>query len=286
MAQPNASLKRAEQTAQDIAANQWVERLARLGYAAKGVVYAVVGLLTAQAAFGVGGQMTDSKGALQQIITQPFGKILLAIVAIGLFGYTLWRLVEAASDPDNDGSDAKGVLKRIGIAGSGIAYAGLALYAVSMLIGTGSSQGNQTQDWTARLMSYPAGRWLVGLIGLVVICVGLSQFYTAYTASFRKHLRTEQMSSDAQTWVIRLGRVAYVARGIVFCVIGILVIQAALSYDASKVQGLGGALATLAQQPFGPWLLGGVALGLLAYGISLLVESRYHRFVQRNGLST
>lgn len=256
----------------------WVERLARFGYAAKGAVYGIVGLLAAQAAFGAGGKTTDTQGALQTILTQPFGKFLLALVAIGLIGYVLWRFVQAIKDPDNKGMDAKGLATRLGYAANGLSYAGLALSAVQLVMGSGGSgNSSTTEDWTARLLSQPFGQWLVGTIGAIVIGLGFYQFYQAYSAKFREELNLIELSNTEQKWVMGIGRFGLAARGIVFCLVGFFLIQAARQSDASRVRGLGEALQALEQQPYGAWILGIVALGLVAYGSHMVIQARYRR---------
>ncbi len=255
----------------------WVERLARFGYAAKGVVYGIVGLLAAQAAFGGGGKTTDTRGALQEIVKQPFGKVLLGIVAIGLFGYVIWRFVQAIKDPENKGTDLKGILQRIGYGITGLIYAGLAISAVRIILGSGGGNSNSTQDWTARLLSQPFGQWLVGTVGAFIIGLGFYQFYKAFTAKFRQEMNLSELSDTEEKWVIGISRLGLAARGIVFCVIGFFFIQAARQSDASEAGGLGEALQTLAQQPYGPWILGIVALGLIAYGIYTVIQARYRQ---------
>lgn len=262
------------------AVNQpWIERLARFGLASKGVVYAIVGLLAAQAAFGTGGRTTDTQGALQTIVVQPFGKFLLSLMAIGLIGYVIWRLVEAVKDPEGKGADAKGLVQRLGAALNGLIYAGLALSAVKLALGsgTGGSGNNATQDSTAQLMAQPFGQWLVGILGALTIGYGFYELYRAFTAKFRKKLKWNEMSQTEQTWATRLGRLGLISRGIVFGITGFFLLQAARQSDPTQARGLGGALAALAGQPYGPWLLGIVAIGVIAYGIYQGVEARYRR---------
>jgi hypothetical protein len=282
MTRRNSPTDHLQQPIQQAASNPWFERLARSGYAAKGLVYFIVGLLAAQAAVGSGGRTTDTSGALSEIVTQPFGKFLLSIVTIGLIGYALWRLVQASLDPEHSGRDvdAKRIAQRIGYAFSGFAYIGLAFTAVKLILGRSGGNSDTTQDWTARFLSQPFGQWLVGLGGLIVIGIGLSMLYQAYKATFRRELKLQEMSHTEQTWAERLGRFGIGARGIVFGLIGIFLIQAALQSDASRAKGLGGALAALADQPFGPWLLGLVALGLIAYSIYSVVEARYRQIMR------
>lgn len=276
---PEDVKNQASRAARRAAAHPWVERLARFGIASKGIVYAIAGVLATQAAFGAGGKITDTEGALQTILTQPFGKFLLSAIAIGLIGYVLWRFVQAITDPENKGSDLKGILQRIGYAINGIVYAGLALTAVGLVLGSGGGGGDSRQDWTARLLAQPFGQWLVGIIGAFTIGMGLYQLYQAYRAKFRGELKWQEMSENERTWATRLGRFGLAARGIVFGVTGFFFIQAARQSDAKEVRGLGGVLVAIAQQPKGPILLGAIALGLVAYGIYMAVQARYRRVV-------
>jgi len=259
--------------------SRWAERLMRFGFAAKGLVYAVIGILALQAALGPGGKTTDTSGALQTIINRPFGQILLALVAVGLMGYVLWRLTEAVWDPENQGSDPQGLAKRLGYAVNGLIYAGIAFSAAQLILGrsSGGSSEQSTQHWTAVVLSQPFGRWLVGAAGALVIGLGIYEFYEAYKAKFRKKLKTRQMSPTEQTWANRVGRFGLAARGVTFIIIGWFLIQASLQAQAREARGLGGALQTLAQQPYGPWLLGLVALGLIAYGVHMGFLARYRR---------
>ena len=264
---------------EEVASHPWVERLARFGYAAKGVVYIVVGALAMMAAIGMGGETTDTRGALQTIDDQPFGKIALATVAFGLVAYVIWRLIQAVADADDKGSGLKGISLRIGYAGSGLVYAGLAFTAAKILIDVGEpdSSNEVQQHWTARLMAMPYGRWLVAIVGVSVISFGLYQIYKGLSAKFRKRLKLGQMSYAKKAWATLIGKIGYVARGIVFLLVGSFLVRAALYYNPEEAKGLEGVFDTIAQRPFGQWMMGVVAAGLIAYGIYTLVESRYRR---------
>ena len=258
-------------------AKPWVIALARFGYAAKGVVYLLIGVLALQAALGPGGKTTDTNGALHTIAGQPFGKVLLGLIGIGLVGYALWRLVQGALDPEGKGDDAKGIATRIGYALSGLSYGALALTAFNIIRGSGGEGGSSQQDWTAQLMAAPLGRWLVGIVGLIFFGVALYALYVAYSAKFRDKLKLGEMSSTEETWVTRLGRAGYAARGVVFGIIGWFFVRAALNANPGETGGLDKALQTLAQQPYGLWLLGTVAAGVMAYGLYGLSQARYRR---------
>ncbi len=261
----------------------WVEKLARFGYAAKGVVYAVVGLLALQLAFGRGGEATGPEGALVTIGQQPFGRTLLAIMAIGLLAYALWRFVQAAVDPEHKGKDAKGLAQRAGYVVSGLTYGALGLLAARMAMGqaSGSSGGQAQQDWTASLLAQPFGVWLVALLGLLVIGIGIYQFYYGVSRKFRRELKLHEMSPTEVTWATRSGQLGYAARGVVYAIIGGFFLTAALRFDPNQAGGFGQALAELARQPYGPWLLALVALGVFCYGIYSFVQARYRRIFAR-----
>jgi hypothetical protein len=265
------------QTAQ--ATGGWVETMARCGYATKGVVYVIVGVLAVMTAIGAGGATKDSSGALATIAQQPFGRILVGLTALGLFGYVIWRFVQAVLDPERKGTDVKAIFARIGFAISGIVYASLAFLAGRMALSGGGGGGGDSskQALTAKLMSQPFGIWLVGIVGAVVIGVGLYHFYRAYKAKFMADYQSGAMSATERQWAKRIGRFGLSARGVTFAIIGFFFISAALRADPSQAKGLSGALDTLARQPYGPWLLGLVALGLVAYGVYCFSQARYRR---------
>ena len=261
-------------------ASPWLERFGRFGYAAKGVVYGLIGALAVQVAFGVGGQTTDSQGALQRIAQAPFGQVMLVAVGVGLVGYVLWRIIQAITDTENKGTDAKGIATRGGYFISGLIYAGLALSAFQIAFGSGGGGGDSSsQGRTAQLMAQPFGQWLVGIVGVIVVGVSLYELYRAYSAKFREKLKLQEMSRTEEMWATRLGRLGYAAHGLALGIIGAFIVVAAIQAQPQEARGLGGALSTLAQQPWGSWLLGIVALGLVAYGIFMLVLARYGRMV-------
>jgi hypothetical protein len=256
-------------------ARPWMERLARLGYATEGAMYTLIGLLAAGVVFGTGDHATGQHGALEIIAESPYGGVLVGLIALGFLGYALWRGLQAIADPDGEGTDLKALGKRVGYGVSALVYAGLAISAVGLILGS-ADQGNRTpDDWTALLLSWPLGRVLVVCVGILVFGAGLRELYQAYKARFLKYLKLDEMGERARTWTERWGRLGIGARGIVLGVVGTFLIRAALEYDPREARGLGGALQTLAQQPLGPWLLGAVALGLIAYGLFMLSVARY-----------
>jgi hypothetical protein len=251
-----------------------VETLARFGYGARGVVYGLVGGLALLAAIGSGGQTGGSRSALQTLLSQPFGKVWLVLIALGLFGFCTWRILEALTDADKRGSDMKGWGIRGAHLISGIIYAGLAISALRLALGRGSGGGEDqaAQDWTAWLMSQPFGQWLVGLVGLAIAGTGLAFIAKAWRGNVAERL---SLPGDKRDWIVTLGRMGFVARGVVFLMIGGFLGLAALHASSSEVHGLGGALEALQQQPYGWVLLGLTALGLFAFGLFGLVQARY-----------
>jgi hypothetical protein len=252
------------------------ELLARLGYAARGAVSLLIGLMALLAATGHGGGATGSKGALQTLLTQPLGKGLLAAVALGLFGFALWRIVQSLLDADRRGTRWRALAARAGQLVSAAVYVSLGVFAVSLIFGSASGGGEEqaTRDWTAWLLRQHFGRWLVGAVGLGVLGAGLGMAGKAWSASFRRHL---ECGPDTASWVVPFGRAGYAARAIVFFIIGGFLIVAAYQSDPSEARGLGGALLALRQQPFGQALFGAVALGLAAFGAFEFAEARYRR---------
>jgi hypothetical protein len=268
------AISRAEENV--VRTKPWIVRLARFGYAVKGVVYFLVGLLAIQAAIGVGGETTGTEGALKMINRQPFGQVLLLLTAIGLFGYALWRVIQAWLDPDhNDSNSAKHIVQRIGYFVSALTYAFLGWEAVRLLMGAVGGGEDGTEHWTRQLMAQPFGPWLVGLVGLIIVGVGLFQIYYGLAAKFRDELKLHQMSSAEQTWAMRSGRAGYSARGLIYAIIGGFLIWAALESKPENAAGLGEALDEVAQQPYGGLLLALVAIGFMAYGFFAFVQARY-----------
>ena len=283
MGEAEAIVDGAEQKAEQLtrAARPWIERFARYGYAAKGVVYVLIGALAALGAFKDDESPKDSRGVLAQVVRQPYGRVMLCVIAAGLAGYALWRITQALRDTEDKGTSWKGLAVRAGYACIGVVYAGLSLSAVRLVLGRGAGAGSDetTRGWTAFALMFPLGQLLVGLAGLCVIGFGLWQCYKAFTARFRRKWKHYEMSEHARALATRAGQVGLVARAVVFLIIGLFLVQAAWHARAEEARGLGGALRTLEQQPYGPYVLGAVALGLVAYGLYMFVEARYRRMI-------
>lgn len=262
-------------------AGPWIERLGRFGYAARGVVYALIGWFAALAAAGEGGGITDERGVLHWVEGAPFGRSLLVALAVGFAGYALWRIVQSVRDTEREGSGVRGVGVRALYFVIGLIYAAMA-YSTMRIVTSGrdGAGGDATsKSWTAWLLAQAFGPWLVALIGAAVVGAGLYQFYKAYAAKFLRKLKRDEMSREEWIWATRIGRFGLAARGVVFNIIGIFLISAAVKSNPNETRGLQGALRALAEQPYGPWLLGLTAAGLIAFGFFSILLARYRRMM-------
>lgn len=264
------------QARDEVAHSKALKAAARLGLAARGVVYLIIGFLAIDIAAGGGSShQANQRGAFAEIASQPGGVVLLVLVAIGLAGYACWRYVQAAVGTPEDGKKAGPRAQSLCRA---VVYTGLCASAISVLAGSSSSsQDQKSQGWTAAFMHNAVGRWLVGLAGIVVLAVGAALIVEGVRRKFRKHLDTAQMSARTEKAVTVLGTIGTTARGVVFALVGVLVVDAAVTEDPHKSRGLDGALRTLAQQSYGPWLLALIALGLVAFGVFGLAMAKWAR---------
>jgi hypothetical protein len=262
------------------AANPLLELLERLGYAVRGALYAVMGLLALGIAVSVGpGETTDLSGSLVFLTGNPFGKLVLIVAAVGLSAYSLWGFTRAIYDPLHRGSDAPGYAARLGFVTSAVSYAAIVILALQLIAGSGAPAGDSTQKTIASVLTHPAGGALTILIGLIAIAIGLGQFLESYQANFAKDLKGAEMSQSERTWAIRFGRFGMFARGVTFLVIGWFVVQAGIHHDPAQAQGFGGAFVFLLNQPFGRVLLGVIALGFVALGLHSFACARWIRLM-------
>lgn len=252
------------------------EVLSRAGFVARGLIYAIIGLFAFKVAVSDTGKLTDQQGAIKTVGNQPFGEVLLVLLAIGLGGYAVWRLFRAALGHGPEDSDD--TLERLGGLGSGLVYGGLCIATIKVLTGSSASGSSSNPDKaTAGVFDWPAGRALVVLGGLVLLGIGAYQLVKGLRQTFLEELKTEQMSVGMQTWITWIGTVGHVARATVFGLAGWFLLKAAYEYDAKEAVGLDGALTKILRADYGPWLLGLVAAGLLAFGAYSLSEARYRR---------
>ena len=249
--------------------------LGRAGYAAKGIVFLVIGALAARAAFGRGGAATDSRGALSVIGDGPFGSVALVLIGVGLLGYTVWRLVAAVTDAEGKGDEPTSLAVRLAQAGRGVVYGALGIQALRLLGERGPTESTATQDWTARLLDLPFGRVIVGAVGIGVLGYAGYQLYRAASDKVRKHLDLGEAGRTTATWIVRLGRFGIAARAVVFAMIGVFLVRAAMQSDSGEAGGIAQSLRALASASHGRVVLGAVSFGLAAYGVYQLATARY-----------
>jgi hypothetical protein len=257
----------------------WVGWAGRIGHVAKGVSYALIAILALQVAFGDRAAPSDRQGVLREVAGTSFGTYALYALAVGFAAYAFWQLVRAVLDRDGDGTDPKGLGKRAHHAGVGVIYVASAIAAVSLAVGSrsGPATGGDERAETAKVLDWPFGQWIVGAVGVGLVVYGVVNVVKAVTQSFRDDLREDEMPSEVRRWATRSGVVGHAARGIVFTLVGFFLGKAAFEYDPREAVGIDGALARLAHQSYGTWLLTAVALGLLAYAVFCLVQARYRR---------
>jgi Domain of Unknown Function (DUF1206) len=262
--------------AAEAADSTWVHWLGRAGLIARGVVYLVIGGLALQIALGQStSNQANQKGAFAAIADKPFGAAMLWLMVIGLLGYALWQAIDAiAGLHAYQGRERTG--KRIESATKAVIYVALAVSAARIAMGS-SSQSQGGEGITAKVLGMPGGQWWVGLAGVGIAAAGCVQFWRALQRDHEKRMDLYRLSDPARSAVQRLGQVGYLSRAVVFAIFGVLVISAALNYDPSKAHGLDVALRELADKPFGSFLLGVVAVGLICFGAFSFVESRYRR---------
>ena len=272
---PAKPVREAKSAGEAVGRSTAFEALARAGFVARGAIYAIIGILAIKVALGAGGKTTNQTGALKTIAHQPFGKALLILTAIGLGGYALWRLTHALLGHGPEKSDD--TMDRVAALGSGVAYALMCAVAVGILLGSGSSTSGSPKKPAAGVLGWPGGVWIVGIAGVIMLGVALYQAYRGLSQDFLEDSKTEEMGPTVRRWITWIGTFGHLARGVVFALIGIFVIKAAIDYNPNKAVGLDGALAKLANHAYGSWLLGIVAAGLIAFAVYSVSDARYRR---------
>jgi Domain of Unknown Function (DUF1206) len=254
----------------------WYAVVARVGLVAKGISYGLVGALALRLALGDSGQATSRTGALESLARHSFGRIVLVLLALGFAAYALWRFLQAYAERcDHDDSTLKTWGKRAGYVGRGLIYAGLTYSTVRLVAGANAqSQNAKAHHSTAKALAWPAGTWIVGAAGVVLLAVAVWNLYRGLARKFEDKWRVSRLTPAVRRWGSRAGVVGHVARFVVFGLIGVFVTKAAIDYDPNAAIGLDGALQKLAHASYGPWLLGLTAAGLLAYGVFCLVDAR------------
>ena len=271
--------ERAEDALELAAGSTWLERLARGGLVARGLLYVVVAVLASQVAAGHYEARPDKQGALQAVVHQPFGRLMVLMLAAGFAGYAVWRFVEAAVGPVDQPDSTKTRFKRVGYFLRAGLYTFLFGSAVKLFIWSNSvaSSEKAEADWTGRVLEWPGGTWLIQVVGLGAIGAGLYIGWRGVAGKFRKRLKSLEMGEALCRWVRVVGTVGMVSRMLIAIMIGVFLIAAARQHNPEQAVGIDGALKRLAARAYGPTLLMVVALGLAAYGIYSFAEARYRR---------
>jgi hypothetical protein len=271
-----SATQQARSTASRAADSKPLEYLARGGFIVYGVIHLLFAWLALQVALGDSKGESDQSGALQSLAGKPFGKTMLVIAVIGMIALAIWQAFEAAIG-ESGPQDKEAIAERVISGCRAVIYLSFAWIAVRVLQGSNASTGDSQEKGASSLMANTGGRWLVGLIGLVVAGVGIGLVIYGVTKKFEKHLNTQQMSATVRKTTRRLGVAGYSAKGVAYTIAGGLIVAAAVTYDPEKARGLDAALRLLAEQSYGPWLLGLVALGIAAFGVYCFSQARYRK---------
>jgi hypothetical protein len=232
-------------------------------------------MLAAQIALGDTGEKADRGGALQAVARQPLGRFLLALVAVGMAGYAIWQLVLAAADPGDKGDDASGLAQRAGCVGRAAIYVGGVATALPLALGNGGGSKNTEQDWTAKALELPGGRWLVGAAGVAHNGAGQWNGWKGINGKWRKKLDTSEMSKAEKRWAEPIAVGGLIGRMAVFSLVGGFLLRAAVRYDPNKGVGLDAALKEVRGKAYGPWALLAFAVALILFGVFSLLQARW-----------
>jgi len=259
-----------------------LQTIASVGYAARGLVFLIVGAFVGVAAIESYGRPPDSKDALRTFLFEPFGSVLLLALAAGLLCFAVWRTTQALTDVDSRSYSAKGSARRFVHGVAGLFYLCFASVIASMVFGMDrSGSGDQViRDWTGWLLQKPLGPWIVGVSGLVIIGTGLGIGIAGLRAEFGSRI---DLRRQPRLLVIALGVTGYLTRAIVFVLIGSFLLFAAVNLNARQARGMAGALAAIQAQPYGSALLGATALGFMAFGVFGFAEAMFRRLPGRTG---
>jgi len=266
-------------TAQRAKNSKLAQGLGRAGMVCVGVVHIIVAVLAIQVALGDKSQQADQKGAVAEIGSTPFGQILLWVLAVGLVAYSGWQIMMAAVGFHWITKSGKRSRRRIGAVAKAVIGISLGLYAGQVAIGddSGGSGDQQQQEFTAKLLSLPAGQVLVAIVAAIVIGVGIAAVLKGVRKKFLEDLDLGDLPNGTQQWVRKLGMFGYTAKGVILGIIGVLLAFAAFQSNSKEAGGLDAALKTLAAQPFGTVALIVVAIGLAAFGVYGFAAARAHK---------
>lgn len=257
-----------------------LQKIARAGLTAKGVVYVLLGVLAFMAAFGINAKSaedTSKSEVFDFIYDQAAGTFFLWVVTAGLICYFLWRVIQAFTDSENEGTDAKGFGIRGRYLFSGLVYGSLAVQSARMLLFQKKDSGDYSENMARELLSKPMGQWLVGIVAILFLTVGLYQIWYGLSEKYRKHVN-KAVPAKAKPILLSAGKIGYVARGVVWLLLSYIFFRAAFSADADKAGDTSKALSMISNVDYGPYLLAMIGIGLICYGFFNFVRARYEKF--------
>jgi hypothetical protein len=265
-----------KQTAKKVEYSPLVEALVRVGYGVRGLIYFLIGLLALKVALGKGGQLASQQEAIASIGKSTLGMLLLWVVLLGLISYALWGVIRAVLDPLHKGHDLKGLMERAGFLVSAFGYAILIVPTLNYITGKAQS-GSGSQNAIAKIISMPIGRWVIGIVGLAVIAGGCYQIYLGIKSHFDRQFQIYDMTKEQAKVAINVARYGTAARGVVFAVMGGLLVLAAYNANPNQQVGMDSALEAVLELPYGSWLLAVIAVGLIAFGIYSFMSALWFR---------
>ena len=251
------------------------EPWAKMGYAARGVIYLTIGLLAFLSAMGWQGEKTGSKGAILSINEQPFGELLLLVLVVGLFGYIVWRFIQGITDTDNHGSSFKGLAIRAGLIISAISHSVLAFWVIKLLFHeTDDNSGQSASSTASEYLSSDRVTVLFAIIGVAVVVVGIAHLIKGFKSGFKKYI---DFPAEKKQWLVPICRFGLISRGVVWCIIGWIILRSTFVAGSSEDKGISEAFEWLSSAPYGSWLIIIVSIGLFAFGIYSFIEALYRR---------
>ena len=257
--------------------SEWIKGFARFGLVSKGIVYTLSGVLALMAALHVGNsdeQNADRTGVFNFVYDQPMGRVLLGIIAIGLLCYACWRLFQGIKDTEKKGTDLKGIGSRAAYVFSGLVYFSIAFYAARIVLTNVKQNGDSKKELAQTLLEQPFGQFLMGIAAAIMIGSGVSQLYRALSGSYKKHVQKHNNTKTASI-LVKAGQLGYVARGIVWLLVGWFFVKAAYSASPNKAGDSGDSFSWIESAQYGSLLLAVLALGLVCYGVFMFMRARY-----------